>query len=96
MRKWLEMTGIYVIGNRHPVAVFLHENQAVEWAEAHFPGEWIKKRVKIPPLPVTPKTSRTNLKDIAAKIDSLDWTLDDDDDEEDGSGEHGTRVYTDG
>ena len=78
--QWQEVTAIYVIGNRFPVATFVHENQATDWADKAFPGEWIKKVVKIPQLPLAPKSAKKNLKNVAAMLDNLDWTTDDEDD----------------
>ncbi|MFW5699019.1 MAG: hypothetical protein ACOCZK_04845 [Planctomycetota bacterium] len=79
---WHEVTAIYVIGNRYPVATFVHEAQAEKWGETEFPGEWIKKRVKIPPLPLTSKASRKNLKNLAAVLDQMEWEAEADDEDD--------------
>lgn len=76
--KWQQVTAVYVIGNPHPLATFANEAHAVTWGEQQYPGEWIKKAVKIPHLPLSPKSATKNLKNVAALLDRLDW----EDDEE--------------
>ena len=53
--------------------------KAEKWAEANYPGEWIKKPVKIPHLPMASKSAKKNLKNVAAMLDNLDWEDDDED-----------------
>jgi len=71
--QWQNVTAIYIIGGQYPVATFVDTSQAEKWAEAHYPGEWIKKPVKIPHLPLASKSAKKNLKNVAAMLDSLDW-----------------------
>ncbi len=71
--QWQSVTAIYIIGGTYPVATFVEEADAEAWAESKFPGEWIKKPVKIPHLPLASKNAKKNLKNVAAMLDNLDW-----------------------
>jgi len=76
--KWQNVTAIYLIGSQQPVATFAKAELAEQWAEAQFPGEWIKKPVKIPNLPLAPKKAQKDLKQLASVLDDLEWTDGDD------------------
>lgn len=82
--KWQEATAIYVIGHRYPIATFVHENHAIEWAESTYPGDWLQKKVKIPKMPITNKKSSNNLKNLAKSLENLDWSIDSDEEETNG------------
>jgi hypothetical protein len=86
--QWLPVTAIYIIGGKYPIATFTHENQAEEWAESQYPGEWIKKSIKIPQLPVMTKKAMSDPKAMAAMLANLKWN----DEEEDGETQHGVQV----
>lgn len=75
--EWQESVAVYIIGNRFPIATFVHENHAIEWAEANFPSEWIQKKVKVPMIPIVTKKSTQNLKNIANVLEEMNWTMDD-------------------
>lgn len=71
--EWQSVTAIYLIGDQYPAATFADEKEAEAWGEQHYPGEWIKKPVKIPHLPLASKAAKKNLKNVAAMLDKLDW-----------------------